>query len=42
MTSYQENTFECLCEKGFIGELCEKGTHMQRLVESDYGMMFDG
>ena len=25
MTNYKYDTFECHCDKGFIGEYCEKG-----------------
>ena len=25
LANYEDDTFECLCKKGFIGEYCEKG-----------------
>ena len=33
MTNYKDNTFECLCHKGFIGEYCEQGkSHSKNLL----------
>jgi len=33
VTNYKYNTFECHCEKGFIGEYCEKGRLPALLIE---------
>ena len=33
VTNYKDNTLECLCHKGFIGEYCEQGKgHSKNLL----------
>ena len=40
MTSYQDDTFKCLCEIGFLGEYCEKGRyHSSRLFYKIYRLL---